>query len=122
LPYELPLLVLVLPYLGELFTSGRVKDQAVALLIAGVSAFAMLPGGEGGMAENVATAVGGVADRLGEWVGVPWNVTAVLMSHRSLGVMGVSVAVLVWGTPVPVTRPFARHRDETDPVSAPGWN
>jgi len=97
LPYELPMLVLVLPYLGELFTSGRGRDQAAALLIAGFAAFAMMPGGEGGMAENFATDVGGFVDRLGKRIGIPWNVTHVLTSHRSLGVMCVSAVVMVRG-------------------------
>ena len=97
LPYELPLLVLVLPYLGELFTSGRGRDQAVSLLVAGCAAFAMMPGGEGGMSENIANSVGGFVDRFGVRIGIPWHVTDVLMSHRSLGVLAVSAVVLARG-------------------------
>lgn len=109
LPYELPMLVLVLPYLGELFTTGRGKDQAVALVIAGFAAFAMLPGGEGGMAENFAYSVGGFVDRIGERIGVPWHVTDVFLSHRSLGVVLVSVTVLARGAVRTIPSPLGER-------------
>lgn len=120
LPYELPMLVLVLPYLGELFVSGRGRDQAAALVIAGFVAFAMLPGGGGSLAETFAHSAGGFVDQLGQRLGVSWNLTAVLLSHRSLGVLLVSAAVLARGPVMLVGRqPGGGLLQSHDNVSAP---
>ncbi len=90
LPYELPLLVLVLPYLGELLASENPRDRLAALLVAAFGAFAFLPGGEGSTAE-------GFADIFGFTAGV----RDVLLSHRSLGVACLAGTILIHGSPKP---------------------
>jgi Glycosyltransferase family 87 len=86
LPYELPLLALVLPYLGELFASGRRRDQLLAGLMLGGIAFALIPGGEASEYYRLIRSL-----NLGNVV------TDVLLSHRSLCVMLVSAIVLGYG-------------------------
>jgi hypothetical protein len=100
LPYELPLLVLVLPYLGELLTTGRRRDAVAAALILGAGAFAMLPGGEASDYYRTIRGLFGPFDDLVRLnTGFPLNVTDVLLSHRALGVLGVVVGVVGYGPP-----------------------
>ena len=99
LPYELPLLVLVLPYLGELLASENPRDQLAALFVAAFGTFALLPGGEGSLAENF-------ADTFGFTMGI----REVLMSHRALGVACLAGTVWVHGSPTGRHRPKPRVR------------
>ncbi len=88
LPYELPLLVLALPYLGELLASENPHDRLAALLVAAFGTFALLPGGEGGIAEDFAHTFGFTA-----------GIEDVLLSHRSLGVACLAGTILIHGSP-----------------------
>ncbi len=103
LPYELPLLVLVLPYLGELLASENPRDRLAAVLVAAFGTFALLPGGEGGMSENF-------ADIFGSWPGI----RDVLMSHRALGVACLAGTVLIHGS----VRPCSSAAGHPTPRSA----
>ncbi len=90
LPYELPLLVLVLPYLGELLASEHPRDRLAALLVAVFGTFALLPGGEGSTAE-----------RFADIFGFTTGIRDVLLSHRSLGVACLAGTILIRGSPKP---------------------
>lgn len=100
LPYELPLLVLVLPYLGELLTTGRRRDAVAAAFTLSAAAFAMLPGGE---ASDYYRTVRGLFEPIDHVTrvatGFPLNVTDVLLSHRCLGVLAVTAVVFFAGPP-----------------------
>ena len=106
LPYELTLLVLILPYLGELLASDHHRDRFAALVIAGFGTFALLPGGEGSSVEQFAGLFGiGVRD--------------VLMSHRSLGVACLAGAILIHGSPRGALRPSASVGHPTPQFAEP---
>ena len=96
LPYELPFLVLVLPYLGELLASENPRDRLAALLIAASGTFAILPGGEGSSAESLAHTYGFTS-----------GLRDVLLSHRSLGVACLAGIVWFHGSPRGAVRPSA---------------
>jgi len=97
LPYELPLLMLVIPYLWDLIARGRRTDVIVVVLIVLLGAYA-LPGGEGSLPEWVAYNIGGAIDRLAAWLGATISTTTVLLSHRSLSVMCLAITVLGYGS------------------------
>jgi hypothetical protein len=86
LPYELPLLCLTLPYLGELLASGRSRDKLATGFILAAATFAMLPGGE---ASDWYRFVRGL--QLSE------TATNILFSHRCIGVLAVAAGVLANG-------------------------
>jgi hypothetical protein len=98
LPYELPLLVLSLPYLSDLLSSARKSDRIAFVALLLIATFTMLPGGEGGPSERFAAAVGGTLDRGFAEIGFPIQTTDALMSHRSLGVLLFSLLVLTRGS------------------------
>ena len=107
LPYELPLLILALPYLGELLASDNPRDQVAAVLVAAFGTFAMLPGGEGSSAEAIAETFGFTA-----------GVRDVLMSHRSLGVACLAATILFHGSPRGSFRPSASAPGRPTPLPA----
>ncbi|MCU0702662.1 MAG: DUF2029 domain-containing protein [Fimbriiglobus sp.] len=86
LPYELPMLVLGLPYLAGLINSDRVRDRLAAVVLALTAAFAFIPGGDGEWYYQL----------LARFVGGSW-LEAVLQSHRAFGVMLTTAAVLATG-------------------------
>ena len=105
LPYELTLLVLILPYLGELLASDHPRDRFAALVVAGFGTFALIPGGEGSSAEQFAGLFAtGVRD--------------VLTSHRSLGVACLAGAILIHGSPRRMLTPSASAAGHPIPRSA----
>jgi hypothetical protein len=86
LPYELPMLCLALPYLVGLIGSDRPRERLAAVFIAVPAAFAFVDGGDGGWYYQL----------LARTVGSTW-LEALLQSHRAIGVMLTTVAVLVVG-------------------------
>ena len=108
LPYELPLLVLVLPYLGELLASENPRDRLAALVIAAFGTFAFLPGGERSMAEDFASLFGFAR-----------GIEEVLLSHRSVGVACLAGTILLRG-PLRPSASAAGHPipHPSDPASA----
>lgn len=88
LPYELPLLALILPYLGELLASPNRRDRWAAVIVAACGTFALLPGGEGSAAEEIAN-----------FLGATEGIRDVWMSHRSLGVAALAGSILIHGSP-----------------------
>ncbi len=105
LPYELTLLVLILPYLGELLASDHPRDRFAALVVAGFGTFALIPGGEGSSVEQFAGLFAtGVRD--------------VLMSHRSFGVACLAGAILIHGSPRSTLRPSGSAAGHPIPRSA----
>ena len=106
LPYELPFLVLVMPYLGEMLASENPRDRLAALLVAASGTFAILPGGEGSSVESFAHTFGFTS-----------GLRDVLLSHRSLGVAGLAGIIWFHGSPRGVLRPSASavgHPTPTD--------
>jgi len=93
LPYELPLLLLGLPYLGELLALDRRRDKIAAGFLLLAASFAMLPGGESSDLY-----------RLVRSLNLGTVVTDILLSHRSLGVLLVTAGVLLNGPVVLVGR------------------
>ena len=90
LPYELPLVLLGLPYLGELLLSERRRDQVAAGVILLATSFAMIPGGDAS-----------AWYRTINYLSLNETAEVILKSHRSLGVLVVTVTVLLNG---PVSR------------------
>lgn len=86
LPYELPLLCLGLPYLVGLVASDRIRDRLAAVLIALPAVFAFLDGGDGSPYYQLLSRT--VSDE---------RLLTVLQSHRCLGVLLTTAAVLIAG-------------------------
>lgn len=98
LPYELPLLALILPHLGELLTSERRADRLAAVAILLAAAYAMLPGGDHSDYYRTVRSVFPPIDvKLTEWLGRPVGLTDVFLSHRCIGVLLVTAGVVGWG-------------------------
>lgn len=93
LAYELLLLLLVLPYLGELLASANPGDRLAALFVAAFGTCAIMPGGEGSTAEMLA-----------HTFSLTTGIRDVLLSHRSFGVACLAGTILFHGSPrSPVT-------------------
>ncbi len=86
LPYELPMLCLAVPFVVRLIASGRVRDRLAAVLIAAPAAFAFVDGGDSSpYYQLLARTVGNTL------------LESVLQSHRCIGVLLTTGAVLIVG-------------------------
>jgi hypothetical protein len=88
LPYELPLLLLGLPYLVRLVLSPQASDRRWAVPLAAFALFAFADGGDG---DWYYQAIRLLVDANNT------ALTAVLQSHRAIGTAGVLLTVLVAG-------------------------
>jgi len=86
LPYELPLLLLVLPYLAEGLRTGSLLERTIAALLGAFVAYAFVSGGD---------------DlpyyRFLHSLVPPGGLRLLLESHRSLGTFGATALILVGG-------------------------
>jgi hypothetical protein len=98
LPYELPLVIVLLPYIAELLASQRRSDQVAAGLFVGLIVYAMLPGGD---CSDYYRLVRFLFEPFDAWMtascGQVVNVTDLLLSHRSLGVCTLFLGVVGYG-------------------------
>lgn len=86
LPYELPMLCLVVPFVVRLISSDRIRDRLAGVLVMLPATFAFLDGGDGSpYYQLLARTVGGT------------QIETLLQSHRSIGVMLTTAAVLIVG-------------------------
>lgn len=96
LAYELPLLLLLLPYIADLLASDGRRSRLTVALLVGLTAYTLMGQGP---AEPIALALGGAFDQVVASLGMSLSFTNMMLSHRALGVCSIACVVLLQGSP-----------------------